>query len=347
MPAAPPDWSDQVDIFIRGFAERARDWERHPGDLEDRTKAEPWTNPDRPDPMLDAAYRSGIVPPERRSDFIRPVDVALDYALRLGWPVFPCQWQGARRKQPLIANGFKSASRDPQQIRSWWMRGREALIGVPTGRASGIVVLDIDTKDPTANGFDTLAKLGKSVLPETPMAHTASGGRHVYFATIEIEIRNSIGEAGLGPGLDVRGEGGYVIVSSPGSGYSWDPVCNFDTVSLRPAPAWLGHRTKKKATSRRREPGERFDPQKALDDSCSNIRNAKGGDKYRTVRREAFIVACLVRDKLLDGETARHALEAALKALERQADDADHMWNAADGAWDEGLAASAARRARR
>jgi hypothetical protein len=55
-----------------------------------------------------------------------------------------------------------------------------ALIGIPTGRPSERIVLDIDIKDERANGFDRLDDLG-IVLPATLMAHTASGRLHVYF----------------------------------------------------------------------------------------------------------------------------------------------------------------------
>jgi hypothetical protein len=37
-------------------------------------------------------------------------------------------------------------------------------------------VLDVDVKRAEANGFDSLEDLGHSILPETPMAHTESGG---------------------------------------------------------------------------------------------------------------------------------------------------------------------------
>src|SRR6516165_1844652 len=72
---------------------------------------------------------------------------------------------------------------------------------------------------------------------------------------IDIEIRNSVGKHGLGPGLDVRGQGGYAVVPCPGSGYRWDPHCNFDTVPPHPAPAWLGHRQKQSRTARKKAPG--------------------------------------------------------------------------------------------
>ena len=128
------------------------------------------------------------------------VDTALRYARR-GWRVFPCQWRGARRKQPLTKRGFYDASSDPAQIREWWERSPHALIGSPTGRLTGFVVLDMDSKRAGATGFDTLAELGFAMLPETPMAHTASGGLHLYFEPLDrIEIRNTAGAYGAGIG---------------------------------------------------------------------------------------------------------------------------------------------------
>ena len=113
-------------------------------------------------------------------------------------------------------------------VRSW-------LIGVPTGRVSGFVVVDIDRK-PGADGIDTLDEIGVSILPETPIVHTPSGGLHLYFAAPPGEVRNTAGARGrgLGRGLDFRGDGGYVIVPSPGSGYRWDAVWRLTTAPLAP-----------------------------------------------------------------------------------------------------------------
>jgi hypothetical protein len=61
----PPGWADEADAFIRAFAARAVTWDEHPGDLA-ADAAEPWSDPDHPDPVLDAAYRSGIVPAAER-----------------------------------------------------------------------------------------------------------------------------------------------------------------------------------------------------------------------------------------------------------------------------------------
>src|SRR5438270_5096162 len=72
---------------------------------------------------------------------------------------------------------------------------------------------------PADHGFDTQAELGFALLPETPMAHTASGGLHLYFESPDrIEIRNTAGAYGPGirPQLDTGGEGGPIILPSPG-----------------------------------------------------------------------------------------------------------------------------------
>ena len=65
---------------------------------------------------------------------------ALAYAGR-GVPVFPCE-PGAKR--PLTRNGHWDATTDRRAIERWWRRQPSANIGLPTGKKSGIVVLDVD-----------------------------------------------------------------------------------------------------------------------------------------------------------------------------------------------------------
>ena len=83
-----------------------------------------------------------------------PLEQAVEYAKRV--PVFPRRWDGGPRlrKTPLARNGFKDASCDPTTNREAWTRWPHALIGMPTGEVSGLVVLDVDVKRPEANGFD-------------------------------------------------------------------------------------------------------------------------------------------------------------------------------------------------
>jgi hypothetical protein len=156
-------------------------------------------------------------------------NAALAYARR-GVPVFPCE-PGAKR--PLTRNGHWDATTDSRVIERWWKRWPSANVGVPTGKKSGVVVLDVDVDE---GGLESLAKLERAgtPVPKTARARTGGGGIHVFFRYPRgTEIRNSAGL--LGPGLDVRGEGGYVVVppSRTRSSYQW-----VDSSSLAEA-SWL------------------------------------------------------------------------------------------------------------
>lgn len=142
---------------------------------------------------------------------------ALSYAKR-GIPVFPCKPGG---KRPLTYNGFWDATMNVRRVKGWWERWPSANVGVPTGRSSGLLVLDVDTRD---GGPQSLAALEREngPLPKTARSRTGGGGIHVFFRYPEEEqVRNSAGL--LGAGLDVRGEGGYVVVSPSRtqSSYEW------------------------------------------------------------------------------------------------------------------------------
>ena len=159
------------------------------------------------------------------------VDAALRYAAR-GWPVFPC-----RGKIPLTPHGFHDASTDAATIEAWWRENPDALISVATGRASRVVVLDIDVKHAGPNGWDALEEIGALPLPDTPMASTPSGGTHVFFDPGELDVPLSVGK--IGAQLDVRGERSCCTLPTPGTAYRWDPHKNLRTTPLAPAPAWL------------------------------------------------------------------------------------------------------------
>lgn len=252
-----------------------------------------------------------------------PVDAALHYAAR-GWPIFPCNAQeGPSRKRPLTPHGFHDASAEPAVITAWWRRWPDALIGMPTGRKLGNWVLDIDVKVPSANGFDSLDDLGHSILPETPMVHTASGGLHVYFDAGERELKCSAGL--LGPGLDVRGEGGYVILPSPGSGYWWDPQWNFGTVLLAQAPDWIWPpKLSRPAMTEPLRPVTGLSPygRAAIESACDAIARAGPGEQERTLNAECFSIGSLAGAGALPADIALRALQRAGNAMP------DH-----DGAW--------------
>jgi hypothetical protein len=95
------------------------------------------------------------------------LSAALDYAAR-GWPVFPCS---PVDKAPLIDGGFKSASKNPRQIRRWWRQFPKAMIGVPTGPETGNVI-DLDLGDPPAiTGSEYFTRFEAYVggIPSSPL----------------------------------------------------------------------------------------------------------------------------------------------------------------------------------
>jgi Bifunctional DNA primase/polymerase, N-terminal/AAA domain/Primase C terminal 1 (PriCT-1)/FaeA-like protein len=160
------------------------------------------------------------------------IEQALSYARR-GIPVF----RVGPDKRPLESNGFHDATTDPEEIRTRWEATPNAGIGAPTGRAT-FVVIDVD---PRHGGDDSLHDLERrhGELPPTPRSVTPSGGYHYLFAAPSEEVRNTAGHPA--PGLDVRGDGGYIVVPpSPGPngrGYEWDVA--LDERPPAPMPRWL------------------------------------------------------------------------------------------------------------
>lgn len=131
------------------------------------------------------------------------MEYALSYA-KQGWHVFPLQPAG---KAPLTEHGYKDATRDPDLIQQWWSRWPEANVGVATGRVSGIVVLDVDRK----HGVDGVVSAAELDLPPTLVIRTPSGGYHlIYKCPAAFVVPRRIG---VRPGLDILGEGGYVVAA--------------------------------------------------------------------------------------------------------------------------------------
>jgi len=151
---------------------------------------------------------------------------ALAYAQR-GWLVVPlhnptqgkcscrkrdCSSPG---KHPRTEHGLKDGSKETRQIEQWLTRWPAANIGILTGQSSGLVVVDVDGEDGKASLkalTATHAPLPKTLCVKTGRAGVDGKrkGCHYYFRAPAVAIiRNSAGI--LGKGLDVRGEGGYVV----------------------------------------------------------------------------------------------------------------------------------------
>jgi len=158
-----------------------------------------------------------------------------------GLRLFPVQ---ARSKHPLIPKWPQQATSEPKQLHEWIQAYPDCNWGVATGPGSRVFVLDVDGEHGLA-AIQQLRKHGHDV-PPTLTVRTARG-YHLYFRYPEdVLIRNSAGK--LGPGLDIRGEGGYALVPPSvhpsGADYQWK-----HEGAVAPAPDWLLARLKTQAPS--------------------------------------------------------------------------------------------------
>ncbi len=186
-----------------------------------------------------------------------PLATAGPVLARLGWAVVPlhsvrpdgrytCEPHRdgkecrARGKHPRVSDWPDMATTDPEQIAAWAARYPGANLGIATGTASGMIALDVDPKN---GGPDSLAELiaNHGSMPATTRQITGSGGEHWYFkAPPGMAVTNSAGK--LGRGLDVRGDGGLVVVAPSRSDkgpYRWVPGCAPWETPPAECPPWL------------------------------------------------------------------------------------------------------------
>jgi hypothetical protein len=260
--------------------------------------------------------------PQTQTNVPTELDAALEYA-RCGRPVFPCS---PLDKKPLTPNGFDDATTDEAQIRAWWGKYPNAMIGVPTGPASGMWVLDVDI-DPVKKIDGRIARdqliARHGPFPPTLATTTPRGGQHLIWAwDPNVDIRNSTSK--IGRGLDVRGNRGYVIWppsrNATGGAYQWEPS-GPQTAAL--APPWLVALAKaKKARAWARA---------ALENECKKIAAAQPGTRNSTLNTAAFNLFQIVAGGGLDEQEVRDRLFEAAETCRLVADDgAQQVWATID-----------------
>ena len=152
--------------------------------------------------------------------------VAAIAAVDRGWYVFPVAPNSKRPLLPWRAGSSKSHN----QVNRWARQHRGCNWGVDCGK-SALVVLDVDCK----NGKDGAAELRKlqidtGALP-TYTVVTPNSGQHHYYSG------SSPSRAAFRPGLDLKADGGYVVLAG-----GTLPTGNYlvaDDVPILPAPSWL------------------------------------------------------------------------------------------------------------
>jgi hypothetical protein len=198
-----------------------------------------------------------------------------------GYHVFPLV---PRAKRPITSNGFKDATRDERQIVAWWQRTPDANIGIACG-ASGVVVLDIDTKagaDPRVilAEFDRAGApvVGTGLAPERseryPRSLPRRRGVQAYFrGEMPSAARLTI------PGAEIKADGGYVV--APGSVHP----CGVEYVGqlppvheLPPVPDWLRGLVRRPDPARLAS-GRAGDPSRVLAGLARVVRDAPVGSR--------------------------------------------------------------------
>lgn len=166
------------------------------------------------------------------------LEAALEYA-EAGYAVIPVKRSD---KAPYTANGLSDATHNPATIRQWWGWWPEANVAIVCGKVSGyLFVIDVDIKpEKGKHGDEELLKweAQHGDFPGTVKQRTGSGGQHQFFRHPDIGLY--LNKVDALPGIDIRGEGAYVVVSpsvyEDGRTYEWENgVSILDAVEIADA----------------------------------------------------------------------------------------------------------------
>lgn len=158
----------------------------------------------------------------QRQDHMSLIDAAMEAADN-GIPVFPVGRQKTpiwpKGKSPNGRDGFHAASTEADDIEALFDHPHARGIGMPTGRASNVTVIDVDCGANKKNRNDALAWLDqwRDRLRATTVVRTGSGGLH-YYCQYTPGIPNASNV--WAKGVDCRNDGGYVVIP-PFMGYEF------------------------------------------------------------------------------------------------------------------------------
>lgn len=269
------------------------------------------------------------------------LEVALNL-IHAGIPVFPCRWKAETidgkpygEKSPLTPDGHKNASTDEAVVRAWWKRHPAALVGMPTGSRSRLAVLDLDRHSETSDGIAALADMG--LTPEDLtfcIAKTAGGGLHLYFEYVE-GVTNRAKH--LPSGMDIRGEGGYVI--APGSIFPDGRCYSAADVTLLVLPRFPERFMPPAKVERQPvdvSEASEFQREWAYEQlllRVEEMRDCPEGRRYDTLRDIAFWAGGVGIHGALDFDTARDLLLEAAEAAGLSKGERERTF---EKSWDDG-----------
>jgi hypothetical protein len=228
-----------------------------------------------------------------------------------GIAVFPCLYG---QKEPATKRGFYDATTNPATIKRWFGGSFKKNLAARTGQASGVWVFDEDNPDSLKA---LIAKNGP--LPVTRQSQSSRGAHH-WFKTTAIPIPCSNGR--VGPGLDVKAEGGYIVVPPSlhpdGPTYRW-----LNDAPIVEAPSWLLVLARKPTPPQSPPPQRSAPPPSpcgpggaygaaALRSEIATLASTPAGDRNNQLNRSTFslfqLVAC---GELVAADVERRLVEAA------------------------------------
>lgn len=205
---------------------------------------------------------------------------ALPYAER-GLALLPVD----EEKRPRTAHGVYDASTDPATIRAWFRTWPDTGMGVRTGGPGRLLVVDVDRHAGGADGFQTWRALDLADAGE-PFARTPRGGEHRYF-TAPTPI--GCGAGRIGPGVDHRGDGGYVVIPPSVNAYgpyTWQrSILEADPP---PLPAALWDRLSQPPAQPTTDGGQ-WQPIVTLESAVDRLARAEQGERNQTLNLTAFL----------------------------------------------------------
>jgi hypothetical protein len=245
-------------------------------------------------------------PQEVQAVLSTPLDWALGYAAT-GMRVFPVSGD----KRPLTPHGVRDGSIDQDTLSACWGRWphADAAWSVP----AEVVVVDLDVKHGECGLAGFREHEGRPADDvETPQAISPTGGRHLVFDAQGARHANStrITVGGRTLSIDLRAEGGYVILPGAGNGRRWlKPL----SMPMAAVPNWIPRKAEYASGEAANAFQGRSHPYAvaALRNACDAIASAPCGAQEDTRHRKCFSIGGFVGAGYLDATEALGALTAA------------------------------------
>lgn len=238
-----------------------------------------------------------------------------------------CRYIG---KHPRTMNGLKDFSTSAEVVAGWWDIWPDANIGIATGRPFAFVV-DEDVPGALTDLWPgEVNELAKRPGPTALPIQSTPNGRHLLFDAAPDDFGNSTGGRGrsLGPGIDTRGDGGYIVAAPstmPSGVYRWrsDPRGPWPLLpepmaeALRPGlySGTVG------SGNLLRGPGESLSPTEeeriarwvtgAVDGAVKDLAGTPRGTRNHALNEHAFRLGTIGAHGVLDEEYVRAELAIA------------------------------------